>query len=81
MRIHSVVFLKEKALCTKGGGMLTVQCTDVSQSMCAYLVLKWSIQNSTDLRNAKKASFLFTFDQAFFLTLWKLLMAGYGNGN
>lgn len=61
--------------------MLTVQCTDVSQSMCAYLVLKWSIQKSTDLRNVKKASFLLTFYQAFLLTLWKLLMVGYGNGN
>lgn len=32
-----MVFVTGKALCTKGGGMLTLQCTDVSQNMCAYL--------------------------------------------
>lgn len=62
--------------------MLTVQCTDVSLNVGAYLILKWSIQNTTDLRDAKKASFLFTFRQGgffcFFLTLfgnclWKVM--------
>lgn len=58
-----MVFLTEKALSTKGGGRLTVQCS-------AYLILKWSTQNTTDLRDAKKASFHLTFHQVFLLTLF-----------
>jgi len=62
--------------------MLTAQCTDISQSMCACLILKWSIQNTTDLRDAKKASFLLTLHQDYFSDpFWKLLVEWHGNRN
>lgn len=47
--------------------MMTVQCSDVSQSLCAYFKLKWGIQNTTDLRDAKKGCFHVTFYRFFSL--------------
>lgn len=40
---------------------MTLQCSDVPQSLCAYFILNWNIQNTTDLKDAKKASFHLTF--------------------
>lgn len=50
--------------------MMTVQCSDVSQSLCAYFKLKWGMQNITNLRDAKKGCFHVTFYRFFFLTLF-----------
>lgn len=60
---------------------MTVQCSDVPQSLCPYFRLNCNIQNTTDLTDAKKASFHLTFYFFFPDPICKLLVQGCGNGN
>lgn len=64
--VYSIVFLTERTLWTERGGMMTVLCSEVPQSLCAYFMPNWNIQNTTDLRDAKKASFHLTCCRFFF---------------
>lgn len=58
--------------------MLTVQCTDVSQSVCAYLILMCSIQNTTDLRGTKKERKFSSYISSFFFFFFLLTLAHEG---
>lgn len=65
--VYSIVFLTGKSLWTERRGMMAVQCSDVPPILCVYFMLNWNIQNTTDLRDAKKESFHLTCN--FFLIL------------